>query len=195
MKKIAKNIKGFTLTEVMIAMMVLTVAIVSASNLLVGLINSNKTITNTMQAYYLAQEGLELVRNTRDTNWLHNQNWLGDDGLFGKFEKEYAYSIDLDERGWRNSTAANIQNISELAAYKPWNFQKESSIENVEAQSSVFSVADFDGFYRHVEFLPYEECGEESCADFVKVRSVVSWGENKEVILEEILSNWKGGVL
>ncbi len=191
MKKLVKNIKGFTLTEVMIAMMVLTIAIVSASNLLVGLINSNKSITNTMQAYYLAQEGLELVRNVRDTNWLHNQDWLGADEMFGKFEVGDSYSVSLEERGWQNSTAVNIQNIFELNNYKPWNFQ----VANAEPQSEIFSVEGFEGFYRHVEFLPYEECGAETCEDFVKVRSVVSFGDDKEVVLEEILSNWKGGVL
>ncbi len=195
MKKTIKNIKGFTLTEVMIAMMVLTIAIVSASNLLVGLINSNKSITNTMQAYYLAQEGLELVRNVRDTNWLHNQNWMGDEEFLGKFEKDYAYSIDLNHGGWQNSDRVPVQDASGLNSFKPWDFRQESRIENVEPQSPVFSVKGFEEFFRHAEFLPYEECGEETCADFVKVRSIVSFGDDKEVVLEEILSNWKGGVL
>ncbi|MCX6735238.1 MAG: prepilin-type N-terminal cleavage/methylation domain-containing protein [Candidatus Peregrinibacteria bacterium] len=78
-KKISKDVKAFTLTEVMIGMMILTVAIVSASNLLTGIIDSNRNNLTTLQAYYLSQEGLEIVRNIRDTNWLHNKDWLGND--------------------------------------------------------------------------------------------------------------------
>ena len=76
MNKVFKNQKGFTLTEVMIGMMILTVAIVSATQLLIGIMNSNKAIIHNLQAYYLAQEGIEAVRNIRDTNWLHNKKWL-----------------------------------------------------------------------------------------------------------------------
>ena len=42
-----------------------------------------------LTASYLAQEGIELVRNIRDTNWLERSSW--DDGL-GNGEWEIAYN-------------------------------------------------------------------------------------------------------
>ena len=76
-----RKTSGFSLTEVMIGIMILTVAIVSASNLLVSLVKTNRLNVQTLQAYYLAQEGLEAVRNIRDTNWLHNLDFKGKGGV------------------------------------------------------------------------------------------------------------------
>jgi len=74
-----KNQKGFTLAELLITIFVFTVGILG---IYLVVQNSYATINyarNRLIAIYLAQEGIEIVRNIRDTNWLEETSW--DDGL------------------------------------------------------------------------------------------------------------------
>jgi len=129
---IRTNQKGFTLTEVMIGMMILTVAIVSATNLLMGLIDSNKTAVKTMQAYYLAQEGVEAVRNVRDSNWLHNKDWLGKDSalIWGNVltsQNEDSYDFILNSVAWGAvDLRILVINESTMGLYAPWKITKSA---------------------------------------------------------------------
>jgi len=190
LKKISANEKGFSLTEVMIAIMILTVAIISATSLLVGLISSNKNNVKTLQAYYLAQEGVEAVRNIRDTNWLQNQNWMDNSAVWTLgFEEGKDYGIELKTVGGCNPidpACSNVDRLNELEKFAPWQVVSGGS------------TVDFDGekFERTVTILPYE-CGASECSDFVRVQVRVTWedGKEREVVLEEVLTNWKGGAL
>jgi len=213
------NKSGFTLTEVMIGMMILTVAIVAASNLLVGVVSSNRQNTNSLQAYYLAQEGIEAVRNIRDTNWLHNIDYMGDDsGLFSKLEYGKTYSLGINSGSWSGSGGVkeNADNREELIAFRPWVLtavplaepwlQTEFSvgISDTNTVSYFDSTGDDDDrFYRYIEIKNPCEIEEgvyeqELCdqRQIFLVRSVVGWSEGgsvREVELLELLSNWKGG--
>lgn len=76
--------KGFSLIEILIAILVMTIGIVGIyaivpRSVFWGEVNVDKFI-----ASKLAQEGLELVRNIRDTNWIKKETWntnlaVGDD--------------------------------------------------------------------------------------------------------------------
>ncbi len=74
----ARNLKfssGFTLVEVMVAVAVLSTGLIGAANLITyNISNSAKAINKTI-ATNLAQEGIELTRNIRDTNWLSGVGW------------------------------------------------------------------------------------------------------------------------
>jgi len=76
--------KAFTLIETIVAVFILTSGVLG----MVALINQTISIapqsSSQLAASYLAQEGLELVRNIRDVNWLEwrqNTEILWDDGL------------------------------------------------------------------------------------------------------------------
>jgi len=73
--------KGFTLLEVILAITVLTIAMGGSFALISQTIASVSTIQSKLTASYLAQEGIELVKNIRDNNWLKFQPW--DQGLEG----------------------------------------------------------------------------------------------------------------
>lgn len=185
-KKLWKNNGGFTLTEVMIGIMILTVAIVSATNLLVGLISTNQNNVTSLKAYYLAQEGLEAVRNIRDTNWLHNQDWLGEesDALWGgHFEIGQEYSVNLEEGAFNQGIDSGFGDSSEVGALssaKPWSIS-----------GSDYGTGDDSDFKRTIFIKPYEE-------NYVVVESKVTWqlgSKNRELKLSTILTNWKGGAL
>jgi prepilin-type N-terminal cleavage/methylation domain-containing protein len=228
--KISCNKRGFTLVEVMIGMMILTVAIVSASNLLTGIIDSNRNNLTTLQAYYLSQEGLEMVRNIRDTNWLHNKDWLGKDSEAlwgGKFEVGKEYAVEM-----RNASASGIYSqpdqagiaptMGSIGGQSPWRIGVANSVNTklykhgISTNPSLDSVsqgADPDAnfnFERKIIISDYKcddlktksniPCPDDKggMAAYVLVQSKVEWtigSKPRELILSEVLSNWKGGAL
>lgn len=94
-----KNQKGFTLAELLITIFVFTVGILG---IYLVVQNSYATINyakNRLIAIYLAQEGIEIVRNIRDTNWLEEEeSW--DEGLFeGTSRVQYDKDFLLPDGG------------------------------------------------------------------------------------------------
>jgi len=61
---------GFTVLETIVAISVVTVGAIGVFGLVTQSISLNRTSANQAVAVYLAQEGIELVRNIRDTNFL-----------------------------------------------------------------------------------------------------------------------------
>lgn len=64
--------KGFTLIEVMVAVFVLIVGVLGAFTVVQNITFSSQIASSKLTATYLAQEGIELVRNQRDSNWLED---------------------------------------------------------------------------------------------------------------------------
>lgn len=90
-----KNSAGFTILEVILAITVLTLAVGGSFILISQTIGSVSVIQSKLIASYLIQEGLEIVRNIRDSNWLKNQTW--DQGLpAGDWEADYT-TTSFDE--------------------------------------------------------------------------------------------------
>ena len=199
MRKIVNDNKGFTLTEVMIGIMILTVAIVSASNMLVTLLKANEVNLTSLQAYYFAEEGLEGFRNIRDTNWLHNENWLGSsdiEPLWGKIPElgdgDFGDSFGLEySESFLNAPDVNSNSLSQaqVAIYSPWRIVEDSS-----------KVGSDNDFTRSIRIQQYSGCTPElGCENdkTVLVESKVEWSigaDDRELVLYTILTDWKGGV-
>jgi len=78
------NSTGFTLVEALIAISVMIVGILSGVVLVTRVLYNSVIIKDRLTASFLAQEGMELVRQIRDTNFLEilagtSDNWR--DGL------------------------------------------------------------------------------------------------------------------
>lgn len=73
--------KSFTLIEVIIAIFILTVGTVGAFSLIQRTIALTSISSSRLTAAYLAQGGMEIVRNIRDSNYLQELSW--DTGLTG----------------------------------------------------------------------------------------------------------------
>ncbi len=65
-----KNSAGFTLIELILAIFFITVGTVGAFSLLQRTLVLASISSDQLKAAYLAQEGVEIVRNIRDSNWL-----------------------------------------------------------------------------------------------------------------------------
>jgi len=71
--------KAFTLVETLVAITVLTIGIMASYAAITKVVSLTYLNSFRFVASRLAQEGMELVSNTRDTNWLNGNNW--DNGL------------------------------------------------------------------------------------------------------------------
>lgn len=67
---------GFTLIETFVAITILTVAVIGPLGVLSRAIADSAYAKNQITAYYLAQDGLELVINKRYKNLQGGQDWL-----------------------------------------------------------------------------------------------------------------------
>ena len=79
--KITSHQRGESLVEVMVAIGVLAIVLVSVFALLGTAMGTHRNVNNRIKAIDLAREGIEMVRNLRDTNWLRysgniRENWL-----------------------------------------------------------------------------------------------------------------------
>ncbi len=72
--------KGFTLIEIMVATAVLSIGIMASYSAITKVVSLTYLNSFHFVASRLAQEGMELVSNIRDTNWL-NQGVDWDNGL------------------------------------------------------------------------------------------------------------------
>lgn len=67
--------KAFSLVEIIVILFIISVGLLGVLSLVIQNIQSQVINKNNIIAYQLAQEGIELVRKTRDTNWLNGQAW------------------------------------------------------------------------------------------------------------------------
>ncbi len=119
--------KAFSLPEVIVAISVLVLSIVSSTQLLVSIIRSNNGNVNTLIAFELAQEGLEGMRNIRDSNWLLAADFNGaisNEKVWGELLPSVPgtsafYALDYHHFGNDVQLLNNIQS-AEIAQYAPW---------------------------------------------------------------------------
>lgn len=81
--------RGFTLLEVIVAVFIFAIGIGGVFAFLQQTLILGSTLRNQLAASYLAQEGVEIVRNIRDTNFLvlPYDQWVA--GLEGCLGNEY----------------------------------------------------------------------------------------------------------
>jgi len=66
---------GFTVLEVLITILVITIGGLAAYAMVQQIVFNTFSSSYRITAVYLAKEGIENVRNIRDTNWLQGNNW------------------------------------------------------------------------------------------------------------------------
>ena len=156
--------KGFTLIESLLTIVIITVGIGRAY------LAIHKTFTLTsgqasrFVAAFLVQEGIEIVRNIRDTNFLEEEDWR--QGL-GTGSREVDYTMNQATEPWLD----RYLNIDDEGFYgyggtpptNPTKFKRKITITEIDD-------------------------------DTLEILSVVSWqetGVTKEFEAQEKLYNWK----
>jgi prepilin-type N-terminal cleavage/methylation domain-containing protein len=80
-------LRGFTLLEVMVAISMIIMGLTGVISLSIQNIQVRQTNRNILIAAQLAQEGMELIRNKRDSNWIASQAFNAD--ITGDFSLDY----------------------------------------------------------------------------------------------------------
>jgi prepilin-type N-terminal cleavage/methylation domain-containing protein len=94
-RTIIKTKRGFTLVETMVAISLLTIAVIGTLTAVQNGLQDTTIAKDQTVAFHLAQEGMEFIKNKRDenvlknlggspTNWLHGLSEAGDPCFFGK---------------------------------------------------------------------------------------------------------------
>src|SRR3989344_7233349 len=98
--------KGFTLIETIIAIFLLTAGVVGSFSLMQKVTSFTSISSSQFVASYLAQEGVEIIRNIRDTNYLERQTWDADIGVgVGR--------LDYRSDGFPDATCGNYLKYNE----------------------------------------------------------------------------------
>lgn len=168
--------KGFTLIETLVAITVLTIAIVGPMSLAISSINSVKIVKNQVIAFYLAQEGIEYVRNLRDNNFIQGNTgtkWL-----------------DRLENCWIGSGKCVID-------------VSRNTITNCGAQCPVIKYDDAGGFYYNyksgtdtifIRTVKIDRINIGGGNNEAKIEVIVEWPERfgtKSFTLQDSIFNWK----
>jgi len=115
----SKNKKfGFSILEVTIAIGIISIAMLGV----ISLVAQNMQVQNLNKGYIvasmLAQEGLELVRNIRDKNWLTPGNtWYE-----GISDQSNSYVFTIDYTGTINTTVTGIDNPQAQLSLDAYNY-------------------------------------------------------------------------
>jgi competence protein ComGC len=94
MKKKSKNKKAFTLMETVVILFVLSVGLLSLMSLVRKSLYFQSVKKNLVVASYLSQEGIELMKNIRDTNIILDLDYDLWDGISSAGVGEYTYKVD-----------------------------------------------------------------------------------------------------
>lgn len=176
------NQKGFTLIEVMVAVVIISVLAVTVTQVMSRAEATVDVSRETFVAVNIAREGLELVRSVRDSNWFADDDrtlWL-QQGLCDDSSQSYLdddRQFTLDAEGVRNNSG--VGSVADAALY-----------------------IDEDGGWTHArmsEKTPYERVIHIDCSTkinnppYVTVTAEVLWrsrGQDRNVTLREKLYNW-----
>lgn len=178
MEHITHNINnrfGFSIIEVIAAFTIIAIGLVGVLALVNQNIQAQVVNRNMLIASQLAQEGLELVRNKRDTNWLISGNdWKtgAGAGTPSDIVQDLTYTIDY---------SGNIG----------------GGVNSIDGTGANLSI-NVNGFYNHVVAdAPspfYRLITVQDSGDWVEVNSQVRWkerGGTKDYTASTLLYNWR----
>lgn len=163
-----KNKRGLSLLEMVVVIGIVTVSLVSISSLMTQSIQAQNINHNYLIASMLAQEGLELVRNKRDTNWLRpGWDWKtgnnpGTDVDIFQFVNGQTYAISS---GTIDSTVNNISDAGAVLYQSIYGHYTHDTTGN-----SLYTGADPTIFSR---LITVDDLGGET--DILEIVCTVQW--------------------
>lgn len=149
LRKTVLEKEGFSMIEIMVATFLVSVGLVAVLSLLGVGVRQATSNKNNLIAAFLAQEGGELVRNIRDTNWVNGkESFLGID---------YVDNCTIDASSFNNLDC----NSPDFSLYYDGSVYRNDGLES---EKTIFSR----------EIIMEDVAGGEQKL----VTSVVVWGEN-----------------
>lgn len=164
--------KGFTVLEVITAIFILTVGVGAALSLMNQTLATASVVEQTLIASYLTQEGIEIVRNIRDTTWLEKRNNL---------------SLVWDEYLQENANGWEVDYSSQILT----SYVGDGRFLNIESATGFYGYGPADPqaqtkFKRKITI-------EKPQADEIKVKVEIIWqerGRTHTFTALEYITNW-----
>lgn len=152
-----KNQKGFSILETVVALAIITVGILGVLSLFTQTIRSGELSINQEIAINLAQEGIEVIRNKRDSNWLIQT------------EPETPWNEGIDIAGHYKVNFSN--NIWAIESLGNSDFQPFYLKDNIYTHDS---TDDLTIFKRQIYINVIE--------DILEITSTIQWTDRKSVV-------------
>jgi prepilin-type N-terminal cleavage/methylation domain-containing protein len=168
------NKQGFTLVETLVAISIFTVSILGLLSILSKGISDTGYAKKKMIAGYLTQEGIEYIRNMRDTNALYTPS-----GGWNSFKTKIASCTSADKCGF--GVTQFTPNVFLCASHA-----SQCKLFEQNGNYNTNSIGADSGFVRTVYM-------ETKSADEIKVFSTVSWTQGSgqyDITFSENLFNW-----
>lgn len=174
------NKPAFTLIETLIAITLMTVVITAVTGLILSTLLANSRNLHSLQATYLAQEGIEALRYMRDSNWLQNYDWDGGSTLWG----------DDFEAGGSGKTVyvSSTACASTLSSHPCFELSSDPDVGTVtlEENGTVYT--------RSLELTAVDDADGDPSTEQSQLTATVSWDEKgieRSVQISTYLTNWK----
>ncbi len=167
--------EGFTLVELLVALAIISTSMVAIFSLIIQNIQVQKINKDFLTASMLAQEGLELVRNIRDENWLEEQGTWNDilDLTDDTFTIDYTWSID----------------------YAPDIISNSGARLKINSGFYEHTTGNDSDFYRLITVNPSNSDDDgDGVDDYIEVKSEVRWlvkGHPHYYIADTLLYDWR----
>jgi len=156
-KIITNNRKAFSLIEVITVLFVVSLGLIGVLSLIVQNVKSQSVNKDNLIAYQLAQEGIELVRNVRDSNWKSGQAWDAhlDAGTYSLDYSNWIPSLISGEAPplYLNSSGFYVHS-SGGGSYQETNFSRSISI--VHQSSHALNVTATVYWHNHNKTYSYQ---------------------------------------
>jgi len=199
-KRSLTNQNGFSMVEALVAITVLMIGVIGPLTLLANAISNANYAKNQITAFFLAQEGQELVINARNNNRLENPPkisadpdsstnnglyWLGGNGLRqcipgGSFNLCYGDASKADQAAEDKFVGCTDDICPDLIINSDGYFGYASDPYNPESGTKTI-------FNRTIKIEPFNEGG---LVNSAKVTVTVTWHEKaltRQVVLESII--------
>lgn len=203
-----RNLTGFTLIEVLIAVALLGVGILGSAVMFSSTFKSMRSDKNEAVALNLAQEGLSMIETVRDENWLKTSGCDGTSGACpdGRIYADCSTDPNCD---WRCNCGYDAEDLALNEGMRDLDYRM-----HVERGSGDAGACNADGItiykdnnnnYGHntgeptiFKRLIKVETGTDlnqdgATSNDISVQSIVCWedgGEQNKIVLEEYLFNW-----
>lgn len=179
MTSFSRRYRAFTLVEVVLAIALLSLVLTMVAGFVITGIRVNTANVHQLQATYLAEEGLEMVRNIRDSNWWQNVAW-NTTLAPGTYVVGF---YDFGTPSWQLTAITD----PDLESYL-----YEDTVNGV-AVLTHDPVGTQSAFRRFIEITDVD-----STDGIIDVSSTVEWNERgteRKMVLSTSLTDWKGGPL
>lgn len=164
--------RAFSLVETMIAIAILVGGITAALSVLSFMLRTVHVLKHEFIAAHLASEGVEVIRNIRDTNWLRRD--IGGESI-----------------NWRNDLAAgNYEVVFNSMVPQP---DGNQFLAFDAAGHYSYGAGASTSFKRRIE-LQWMDTPGTPLVERLRVRAVVTWQDpfqSRQVAVEELLYDWK----